>query len=55
MKETVTEQDPFLFDIDQLNAIAPEPLIRKGLAHYQDSCVTELYCNGELLQANVEE
>ena len=55
MNKSVIEQDPFLFDIDQLNAIAPEQVIRKGLALFQDNSVTELQSDGDMLQASVED
>ncbi len=55
MSQSLTEQDPFIFDIEQLYAVAPEHIIRQGLAHFQHNSVTELGCEGDRLQGYVED
>lgn len=55
MNDQLTEQDPFIFDIEQLHAVAAEHIIRQGLAHFQNNSVTELFCENEHLQASVED
>jgi superfamily II DNA or RNA helicase len=53
--ESTTEQDPFLFDNEQLKSIADEWVIRQGLADFRDNSVTDLDCAENLLWAQVEE
>jgi len=49
------DQDPFLFDSEQLHALAPPGLIRSALRHCQDKRVTALDSDGERLWARVED
>ncbi len=55
MTQADINQDPFLFDIEQLHAIATQPVIKQGLLHFQNNSVTELNCDAELLSAYVED
>ena len=49
------EQNPFLFDYEQLQAIAPERVIRQGLAWFKENRVTDLSCDGKELCGSVED
>ena len=53
--ESVTAQDPFLFDSEQLEAIADERVIRQGLAHFRNNSVMEFACTDALLSGEVED
>jgi len=49
------EQDPFLFDNDQLQALAEPGVVRAGLQHFRDNRVMALDWEGERLWATVED
>ena len=53
--ESVTEQDPFLFDTEKLEAIADERVIRQGLAHFRNNSVTAFTCADYVLSGEVED
>ncbi len=53
--DTTTTPDPFLFDNDQLDALAPPALIRAALRHCNDNRVTALDRDEERLWAEVED
>ncbi len=55
MNYPTAEQDPFLFDIEQLQAIATESVIQRGLSHFQNNSVTELSSTEIRLHAFVED
>ncbi len=55
MNENAVKQDPFIFDMEQMQAVAAEHTIRLGLAHFQQNSVTELDCEGDYLLACVED
>ncbi len=55
MNNSTDDRDPFLFDIEQLRAIAPEHVVREGLAHFQADSVTDLDWSGDSLRAQVED
>ncbi len=58
MSDTVTnpaEQDPFLFDSEQLHAIADGPIIRDGLGDFKENRVTMLDGDVDRLLAEVED
>jgi len=48
-------QDPFLFDQEQLAALAEPGVVAAGLRHYRDKRVTELDWEAERLWAQVED
>ncbi|MBU0499632.1 MAG: SWIM zinc finger family protein [Gammaproteobacteria bacterium] len=52
---TSPEQDPYLFDAEQLHAIADESLVARGLDHFRKGCVADLYCGTDGLSASVED
>jgi superfamily II DNA or RNA helicase len=52
---TSSEQDPFLFDSEQLQALAEPGVVRAGLRHFKDNRVTELDWEGERFWATVED
>jgi len=49
------EQDPFLFDSEQLHAIADPSVIRRGLAHFKDGRVTTQDSDDSRMWASVED
>ena len=55
MNDSSNESDPFLFDVEQLRALAPEHIVSEGLAHFQADSVTDLDWGGESLRAQVED
>ncbi len=59
MTETLSvahpEQDLFLFDSEQIHAIADETAIRDGLVHFRSHCVTGLDRDDARLWAEVED
>jgi hypothetical protein len=56
MTETATfDQDPFVFDIEQLHALASEQTVRDGLSDFKNNCVTWVEVEGNLLSATVED
>ncbi len=48
-------QDPFLFDYEQMRAIASENIIAQGLKWFKEHRVTELHCDANQLSAYVED
>ncbi|MBF0471294.1 MAG: DEAD/DEAH box helicase [Gammaproteobacteria bacterium] len=46
---------PFLYDSEQLQAIAADGTVANGLADFRNHRVTELFCEGLQLQAEVEQ
>ncbi|MEA3273721.1 MAG: DEAD/DEAH box helicase [Pseudomonadota bacterium] len=55
MSPETPEQDPFLFDNEQLQALAEPDVIRAGLRHFKDNRVTSLDWEGDRLWASVED
>ncbi len=47
--------DPFLFDQERLEALAPADLVRAGLRHFKDTRVVALDREGDTLWATVED
>jgi superfamily II DNA or RNA helicase len=50
-----SEQDPFLFDSEQIQALAEPGMVRTGLRYFKDNRVTALDWEGERLWATVED
>ncbi len=55
MNDSTDDRDPFLFDIERLRTVAPEHVVREGLAHFQADSVMDLDWSSESLRAQVED
>ena len=49
------DRDPFLYDTEQLHALARQATVETGLRWFKENRVIDLGCDGETLWARVED
>jgi superfamily II DNA or RNA helicase len=49
-----SQPDPFLYDMDRLQTVASEPIVRRGIAYHRELRVTDLDWDGSRVWARVE-